>query len=343
MRSAAMTGVVLLCLTAAADPVRGQGTTSLVRVTPLGSHAGELCALDRAMIFEDPTGIRILYDPGRTVDETDPRLGEIHVMLLSHVHLDHLGDLRPARGSGTCAAPAFGPANANSNFATIAAAKRPAIVVTTEAGGFLGSRVRNVTGAPVPPCPTAGFENETIVPVPTTCTAGINPGAGTRLLTRSGMGSVRITTVPAQHGNAIPPAYLDAPLPTGVIATAGHAVGYVITFSNGLRAYLTGDTGPSSEMDMIGRLYRPHLAVVNVADIFTMSPAEAAFSMLEYLRPETVLVTHVNEQATTGGVEIAGSRTERFARGIRGSIQVVPGLSDITRSFSGDGRCADCR
>jgi hypothetical protein len=45
----------------------GQG---LVRVTPLGSHDGELCSDDRAMIFEDPTGVRLLYDPGRRVDES---------------------------------------------------------------------------------------------------------------------------------------------------------------------------------------------------------------------------------------------------------------------------------
>ena len=30
-----------------------------VKITPLGSHAGELCGRDRATIFEDPTGVRI--------------------------------------------------------------------------------------------------------------------------------------------------------------------------------------------------------------------------------------------------------------------------------------------
>src|SRR5436190_6715838 len=90
---------------------------ALVKVTPLGSHAGELCRNDRAILFEDPTGVRILYDPGRTVDESDPRLGDVYVMLLSHAHTDHLGDTRPNRSvSGTCAAPATGPANPDSNF-----------------------------------------------------------------------------------------------------------------------------------------------------------------------------------------------------------------------------------
>ena len=47
-----------------------------VKITPLGSHAGELCARDRATIFEDPTGVRILYDAGHSVTGgDDPRLG----------------------------------------------------------------------------------------------------------------------------------------------------------------------------------------------------------------------------------------------------------------------------
>jgi len=47
-----------------------------VKITPLGSHDGELCPFDRALIFEDPDGTRILYDAGRTVrGGSDPRRG----------------------------------------------------------------------------------------------------------------------------------------------------------------------------------------------------------------------------------------------------------------------------
>ena len=38
-----------------------------VKVTPLGGIEGEFCAQDRALVFEDPNGTRLLYDPGRTV------------------------------------------------------------------------------------------------------------------------------------------------------------------------------------------------------------------------------------------------------------------------------------
>src|SRR5687768_7713858 len=112
---AAFVGGLLLCGGTA------YGQNALVRATPLGSHAGELCARDRAILFEDPTGVRILYDPGFNVDETDGRLGDVHVVLLSHAHNDHIGSRRD-RG-GTCASPGMGPANTASNVVTIAAAK----------------------------------------------------------------------------------------------------------------------------------------------------------------------------------------------------------------------------
>src|SRR6266511_3051967 len=71
-----------------------------VKMTPLGSHDGEFCLLDRAMVFEDSDGTRILYDAGRTVrGPDDPRLGKIDGVLLSHVHWDHLGDLHSAEAN----------------------------------------------------------------------------------------------------------------------------------------------------------------------------------------------------------------------------------------------------
>ena len=99
---------VALALALAAFPAVAQN----VKVTPLGSHAGELCDRDRATIFEDPTGVRILYDVGHTLTGADDaRLGDIHLVLLSHAHGDHLGDRKlKAIGSGTCAAPETVPA-----------------------------------------------------------------------------------------------------------------------------------------------------------------------------------------------------------------------------------------
>ncbi|MGH7268332.1 MAG: MBL fold metallo-hydrolase, partial [Candidatus Rokuibacteriota bacterium] len=80
-----------------------------VKITPLGTHDGEFCTWDRALILEDPDGSRILYDPGRTVrGPEDTRLGKIDAVLLTHVHGDHLGDVhQPSANAGTCARPDF--------------------------------------------------------------------------------------------------------------------------------------------------------------------------------------------------------------------------------------------
>lgn len=342
-RLLSVAALLLLSFVLTQVPVSTQSGAGLVQVTPLGSMPGELCFSDRALLFEDPRGVRILYDPGRTVDELDGRLGNIDVVLLSHLHGDHLGDLRPAREGGTCAAPANAGANANTNTAGIAAAKRAVLISPRESATFLGNRLRAITGTTPPACQTTGPDNETIVPAAAACTAGLSPGAGGRLITRAGAGSVRIYAVPAAHGNEMPAQYVDPPgLPAGVPAAAGPAVGFVMIFSNGLRVYLSGDTGATAEMDMIGRLYRPAVAVVNVADPFVMGPDEAALAVEHYLRPQTVLLTHVNEQATSGGRMLGNTRADRFARQVR-VADVVVAVSDVTRSFDGDGRCVGCR
>src|SRR5437868_6855829 len=84
-------------------PAAGQ----VVKVTPLGGIDGEFCPQDRALVFEDPNGTRILYDPGRTVaGATDPRLGKIDIILVSHMHGDHVGNAHnKAPNSGTCESP----------------------------------------------------------------------------------------------------------------------------------------------------------------------------------------------------------------------------------------------
>src|ERR1700730_11214506 len=107
-----------------------------VKITPIGSHPGEQCANDRAIIFEDPTGVRFLYDAAQNVTGgNDPRLGAIHLVLLSHTHGDHGGDLKlKAPGEGTCANSARVPAP-NSTTAEVVSAKK---AVLQEPGPLAG-------------------------------------------------------------------------------------------------------------------------------------------------------------------------------------------------------------
>jgi len=321
-------------------------SSALVKVTPLGSHAGELCRNDRALLFEDPTGVRILYDPGRTVDETDSRLGEVHVMLLSHAHNDHIGDVRPNYSApGTCAAPATGAANANSNFASIASLKNAAVLAPGELSGYLSRKIQNIRGSAPGACAEAGLDNTFDVPLGAPCTASLRPG-GSRTARRAGASAmVRIAAVQAIHSNGVAAALVDSPGEApGLSGYGGSEAGFIITFSNGLVAYLTGDTGMFGDMEtIISRYYKPTLVVPNMSDTVTLGPNETIYMMRNLVRPRTVMPSHVNEQATQGGAIRGGTRVDLFQLFARDLVDVVVPVSDVTRSFDGAGRCIGCR
>ena len=319
--------------------------SAVVKMTPLGSHTGELCRNDRALLFEDPTGVRILYDPGRTIDESDGRLGDVHVMLLSHAHNDHIGDVRPSAGGGTCAAPATGAANPNTNFAGIAALKNAAVLAPGELSTYLTRKILDVRGTAPAACAENGLENSFDVPLSAPCTASLRPG-GSRTARRAGSAAgVKIAAVQAIHSNGVAAALVDSPgVAAGLSGYGGSEGGFVIKFTNGLVAYLTGDTGLFGDMDtIISRFYRPTLVVLNMSDTVTLGPTEATFMMKTLVKPRSVVPSHVNEQATAGGVVRGGTRVALFESSVRDSVDVVVPLSDVTRSFDGSGRCIGCR
>jgi len=297
------------------------------------------------LLFEDPTGVRILYDPGRTVDEADGRLGDVHVMLLSHAHNDHIGDVRPATGGGTCAAPAAGAANPNTNFAAIAALKNAAVLAPGELSTYLSRKIQNIRGSAPAACAEGGLDNIFDVPLPAPCTASLRPG-GSRTARRGGVSSgVRIAAVQAIHSNGVAAPLVDSPgEPPGLSGYGGSEGGFVITFTNGLVAYLTGDTGMFGDMDtIISRYYHPTLVVLNMSDTVTLGPNEAIYMMKSLIRPRSVMPSHVNEQATAGGAVRAGTRTAQFEFFANDVTEVIVPLSDVTRNFDGTGRCVGCR
>src|SRR5690349_19471851 len=169
------TATAALVVALAAAPAWAQN----VKITPLGSHDGELCANDRATLFEDPSGVRILYDAGQTLTGgDDPRLGDIHLVLLSHAHGDHLGDQKlKAVGAGTCANSGRIPSGPIPMTAEVAVAKNAAIVMTSDMGAFVGKKIQDARGAgakPVAPCPAPN--GVTSVPVATTCRSNTHLG-----------------------------------------------------------------------------------------------------------------------------------------------------------------------
>jgi L-ascorbate metabolism protein UlaG (beta-lactamase superfamily) len=345
VRSLVVAAPLLVLLWVGSGTVANGQSSTLVKVTPLGSHTGELCRNDRALLLEDPTGVRILYDPGRTVDEADGRLGDVHVMLLSHAHNDHIGDVRPTSGGGTCAAPVTGAANPNTNFAAIAALKNAAVLAPGELSTYLSRKIQNIRGSAPAACGEGGLDNIFDVPLSAPCTASLRPG-GSRTARRGGASSgVRIAAVQAIHSNGVAAPLVDSPgEPPGLSGYGGSEAGFVITFTNGLVAYLTGDTGMFGDMDtIISRYYHPTLVVLNMSDTVTLGPNEAIYMVKSLLRPRSAMPSHVNEQATAGGAVRAGTRTALFEFFANDVAEVIVPLSDVTRSFDGAGRCVGCR
>jgi len=310
----AAVGVVCATLTVPA-------VAQTVKVTPLGGIDGEFCPQDRALVFEDPNGTRILYDPGRTVaGANDPRLGKIDIILVSHLHGDHVGNAHnKAPNSGTCAQPDMSvSAVPNSNAVNIAIAKKSKIVTGSEMPPFFAAKLKANGGDPA-----------------------------NAILARFGgsvtLGGVRIATVAALHSNGLDPDYIGGDLgkamkEAGIAGDVGLATGYVLRFSNGLVTYLSGDTGIIADQEVVVRNhYQAKLAVMNMGDGFTTGPVEAAFVINDLVKPASVIASHANEVGTVDGKVRTGSKTEAFMKAVKVPVHVP--LSGKTMEFDADGKC----
>ena len=304
-----------------ATALAGPATAQTVKVTPLGGVDGEFCPQDRALVFEDPNGTRVLYDPGRTVaGAADPRLGKIDIILVSHMHGDHVGNAHAkAPNSGSCEQPDMSvSAMPNSSAVNIAVAKKAKIVTGSEMPPFFAAKLRANGGNPAD-----------------------------SVLARFGgsvtLGGVRIATVTALHSNGVDPEYFGGELgramkEAGLAGDVGLATGYVLRFSNGLVAYLSGDTGITADQEAAVRgHYNARLAVMNIGDGFTTGPVEAAYVMNELVKPASVIASHANEVGTVGGKVRPGSKTEAFIKATKASVHVP--LSGRTMEFDGHGKC----
>jgi L-ascorbate metabolism protein UlaG (beta-lactamase superfamily) len=320
-RSPTMKTASMLCALAAGALLAQPALAQNVKITPLGGQEGEFCPLDRALVFEDPSGTRVLYDPGRTVaGADDPRLGKIDVVLVSHMHGDHVGNAHnKAPNSGACDKPDTSvSAMPNSSAVNIAVAKGAKMVTGSEMAGFFGNKLKAAGGDP---------KNSVLA----------------RFGGSQKVGGVSIVTVTAIHSNALDPDLIGGVLgqylkDAGIGAYVGEATGYVLKFSNGLVAYLSGDTGITGDQDKVVRgHYNAKLAVMNIGDTFTTGPAEAAYVINDLVKPNAVIASHANEVGTVGGKVRAGSRTETFIKASKVPVHVP--LSGKTMEFNADGKC----
>lgn len=190
-----------------------------VIITPLGQKTGEFCRADRALLFEDPTGTTVLYDPGRTVAGAgDSRLpAGLDVVLLSSVHSDHIGvgklDQDPDDKDAVCAGNPPLADTPNSNTAEI-------IAGFPDSKSFLGGEMRNFMRAKVA---AEGGD---------TAQVDVLRHGGKRTI-----GGVTIAVVTAHHSNGVPRQILTSTIagdgiadilaPDGLTAFVGPENGYV--------------------------------------------------------------------------------------------------------------------
>jgi len=339
MKTARTRAALAVALALAAAPAVAQN----VKITPVGSHPGELCANDRATLFEDPTGVRLLYDVGQTITGTDdPRLGEIHVVLLSHTHGDHIGDQKlKALGAGTCENSGRIPSGSNSNTAEVAAAKNAAIAMTSDMGNFVGRKIQNITGKPVAPCPqTAGV---TTVPVAAPCRSNTHLGGAFVVKTANATQGVEITVVYASHANNPPLSLLSEQQRATLQADGsgfalGPPTGFVVKFTNGLTVYLSGDTGIHSEMKtVVNEFHKANLAALNLGPS-AGTVMSGAYAMNELVKPAAVILTHPNEAVTEGGKLRPASRAAALIKALKGPAAHLA-VSGRTMEFDGKGKC----
>jgi L-ascorbate metabolism protein UlaG (beta-lactamase superfamily) len=319
-------------------------TAQNVIITPLGAAPGEFCVGDRALLFEDPTGVRVLIAPGRTVNgSADPRLGEtgsVHVLLIDHPHVDHIGDVFHNNCAGNSTSPFAFPNEGNAP--EIAAVHNSAVLVGGELPDFFTQKIRNITGTAPGGCPAATLDNSFEVPRTSPCVGVIR--GGTRMAVMQGAsGGVKITTIPAFHAAGASRMHIDDPnVPPGLTGYAGHETGYIMRFTNGLTVLWTGDSGLIGDWATQAQFYGVNLAVVHGGDLFTMGPDEAAFAVSQLIKPRSVIPEHFNQVSTSGGRVNAGTRLERFIQQLRGpsrSRVIVP-LSGVPISCDGQGNCS---
>jgi L-ascorbate metabolism protein UlaG (beta-lactamase superfamily) len=91
---------------------------------------------------------------------------------------------------------------------------------------------------------------------------------------------VKITYTNAFHSSGTPDG-----------AYGGEAAGLVIEVENGTKLYFAGDTCVFGDMQLIGRIYSPDVAILPIGGHFTMDPREAAVA-LELLGVERCIPCH---------------------------------------------------
>ena len=115
---------------------------------------------------------------------------------------------------------------------------------------------------------------------------------------------IALTMTTALHSSSI-----DA---SGFSFDGGCPAGFIIRI-NGHSIYHAGDTGVFGDMQLIGELYEPEVALLPIGDRFTMGIKEAT-KAVELIRPEIVIPMHYNT------FDVISQDPEEFKRAVEEKV-----------------------
>jgi L-ascorbate metabolism protein UlaG (beta-lactamase superfamily) len=82
---------------------------------------------------------------------------------------------------------------------------------------------------------------------------------------------IKVTMTDARHSSG--------GFENGQFIYLGEPCGFVFEVENGTKLYFAGDTNVFMDMQLIGRIYEPDVAILPIGDHFTMGPREAAVAL----------------------------------------------------------------
>lgn len=133
-------------------------------------------------------------------------------------------------------------------------------------------------------------------------------------------GEIVVSLTPAVHSSGLGNPLAGENDPDMVYG--GNPTGIVLRIKNGPTIYHTGDTAYFSDMKLIGELYAPELALINIGGHFGMEPPQAARAALD-VKAKTVVPHHY------GTFPILTQEAKEFVAAAKG-VQVLvlqPGSS----------------
>ena len=104
-----------------------------------------------------------------------------------------------------------------------------------------------------------------------------------------------MTMTQAHHSISMSPHVISGPQPEGLLFHPDSVVGgFAIAFDSGITIYDSSDTCVFSDMQLIGQMYGPQIAILPVGGQYTMGVREAARAA-SFIRPDIIIPCHYGE------------------------------------------------